>query len=162
MTIALTRVDFRLIHGQVVTQWVRRLNIDKIDVVDTGLSKQSFMKDVLRMSAPKGIQVNILSVDEALEQQENEVYSDPKSNYLLLFKTVQQLHEAMKKGLDLKEVQIGGLGGGPDRKAVSNAITLNREDADWLTELQEKGTNIYLQTTPDYPSMSLDEAVSKL
>lgn len=162
MAIALTRVDFRLIHGQVVTQWVRRLNIDRIDVVDTSLSKEPFMKNVLSMSAPKGVKVNIISTDDSLKKQENGFYSDTKSNYLLLFKTVQQLHEAMEKGLALDEIQIGGLGGGPDRKAVSNAITLNEEDANWLTEIQEDDTKVYLQTTPDYPSMSLNEAVSKL
>lgn len=162
MTIALTRVDFRLIHGQVVTQWVRRLNIDRIDVIDTALSKESFMKNVLSMAAPKGIKVSIISVDEALEKQENDLYADSRSNYLLLFKTVQQLYEAMEKGLDLHEIQIGGLGGGSDRKAVSNAITLNEEDANWLAKIQENDTKVYLQTTPDYPSMTLNEAVSKL
>lgn len=162
MTIALTRIDFRLIHGQVVTQWVRRLDINRIDVIDTALSEEPFMKNILSMAAPKGIKVNIISIEEALEKQENNQYSDSSVNYLLLFKTVQQLYESVEKGLELQEVQIGGLGGGPDRKAVSNAITLNEEDANWLIKIQEKGTKVYLQTTPDYPSMRLDEAVSKL
>jgi len=162
MTIALTRIDFRLIHGQVVTQWVRRLDINRIDVIDTALSEEPFMKNILSMAAPKGIKVNIISIEEALEKQENNQYSDSSVNYLLLFKTVQQLYESVEKGLELQEVQIGGLGGGPDRKAVNNAITLNEEDANWLIKIQEKGTKVYLQTTPDYPSMRLDEAVSKL
>lgn len=162
MTIALTRVDFRLIHGQVVTQWVRRLDIDRIDVIDNALSKEPFMKNILSMAAPKGIKVNIISINEALKKQEKNLYSDSTTNYLLLFKTVQQLYESIKNGLNLSEIQIGGLGGGPDRKAVSNAITLNKEDANWLIKIQEKGSKVYLQTTPDYPSMTLDEAVSKL
>lgn len=162
MTIALTRVDFRLIHGQVVTQWVRRLDIDRIDVIDNALSKEPFMKNILSMAAPKGIKVNIISINEALKKQKKNLYSDSTTNYLLLFKTVQQLYESIENGLNLSEIQIGGLGGGPDRKAVSNAITLNEEDANWLIKIQEKGTKVYLQTTPDYPSMTLNEAVSKL
>ena len=65
-------------------------------------------------------------------------------------------------GLDLKEIQIGGLGGGPGRKAVNNAITLDQTDADLLLALEKKGISIYLQTTPDYPSEPLKKAVAKL
>ena len=60
------------------------------------------------------------------------------------------------------KVQIGGLGGGPGRKAVNNAITLDRNDADTLLDLEKKGIEIYFQTTPDYPSETLQKAVSKL
>ena len=59
-------------------------------------------------------------------------------------------------------IQIGGLGGGPGRKAVNNAITLDQTDADLLLALEKKGISIYLQTTPDYPSEPLKKAVAKL
>ena len=48
------------------------------------------------------------------------------------------------------------------RKPVNNAITLDRTDADLLLDLQKDGINIYFQTTPDYPSETLDKAVAKL
>jgi len=75
---------------------------------------------------------------------------------------VKELSDACKAGLELSEVQIGGLGGGPGRKAVNNAITLDRADADMLLDLQKGGVRVYFQTTPDYPSATLDEAVAKL
>ena len=81
---------------------------------------------------------------------------------LVLFKSVKELSDACKAGLKLEEVQIGGLGGGPGRKAVNNAITLDRADADMLLELEKDGINIYFQTTPDYPSITLKQAVAKL
>lgn len=160
MPIQLTRVDFRLIHGQVITQWVKRANVNEIVAVDTALSKDMFMQDVFKMAAPKGVRIKMLSTDDAVARQQEGGFKDRR--VLLLFKTVQQVHEAVEKGLELEEIQIGGLGGGPDRKPVNNAINLNQEDADWLVELQDKGSHIYLQTTPDYPKMSLDEAIAKL
>ena len=33
---------------------------------------------------------------------------------------------------------------------------------DLLLDLQKDGINIYFQTTPDYPSETLDKAVAKL
>lgn len=160
MSIALTRVDFRLIHGQVITRWLKQCEINEIVTVDTALSKDDFMQDVFKMAAPKGVKIRILSVEDAVKAQQNGEFE--KNRVLVLLKSVQELDNAVKAGLKLEEVQIGGLGGGPGRKAVNNAITLDRKDADTLLALEKMGINIYLQTTPDYPSETLQKAVAKL
>ncbi|EOL44002.1 hypothetical protein RV11_GL000257 [Enterococcus phoeniculicola] len=158
--IALTRVDFRLIHGQVITRWLKQCDINEIVTVDTELSKDVFMQDVFKMAAPKGVKISVVSSDDAVLLQEKGGMD--KKRVLILFKSVKELHKTVNKGLKLEEVQIGGLGGGPGRKAVNNAITLDRTDADQLLELESKGINIYFQTTPDYPSETLKNAVAKL
>lgn len=161
MSIVLTRVDFRLIHGQVITQWVTRLQVNEIVTVDTALSKDDFMQEVFKMAAPKGVKIRIISTDGAVEAQEKGDFD--QRNTLVLFKNVQELSAAVKAGLKLSEVQIGGLGGGPGRKAVHNAITLDQNDATILEELQKDyGVKIYFQTTPDYASESLEKVVTRL
>lgn len=160
MSIVLTRVDFRLIHGQVITRWLTQCQINEIVTVDTALSKDSFMQEVFKMAAPKGVKIKILNIDEAVKQQQEGAFD--KNRVMLLFKSVKELSDACKAGLKLEEVQIGGLGGGPGRKAVNNAITLDRADADMLLDLEKGGINIYFQTTPDYPSETLAKAVAKL
>lgn len=37
--IKLVRVDFRLIHGQVITRWLKQTNANRIVVIDNKLSK---------------------------------------------------------------------------------------------------------------------------
>lgn len=160
MSINLVRVDYRMIHGQVITRWIKQCDINEIDAIDDPLSQDEFMQDVFKMAAPKGVKINIWSTDQAVEEQKKG--SLDKRKCLLLFKNVPSIYSAVNKGLELKEIQIGGLGGGPGRKAVNNAITLSRDDADKLQELEKKGIHIYLQTTPDYPSEELDAAVAKL
>ncbi len=160
MSIVLTRVDFRLIHGQVIARWVKQCDVNEIVTIDSALSSDEFMQNVFKMAAPKGVKIRILSVEEAVKAQQNDEFE--KNRVMILFKSVQELNNAVQAGLKLKEVQIGGLGGGPGRKAVNNAITLDRTDADTLLALEKMGINIYLQTTPDYPSETLQKAVAKL
>lgn len=160
MSIKLTRVDYRMIHGQVIARWIKQCDINEIDAIDTPLSQDEFMQDVFKMAAPIGVKINIFSVSEAVEAQKNGKFDNRRC--LLLFKNVPSIYEAVMDGLDLKEIQIGGLGGGAGRKAVNNAITLSKEDGEKLKEMEDKGIHIYLQTTPDYPSEELDEALSKL
>lgn len=160
MTIALTRVDFRLIHGQVITRWLKQCDINEIVTIDTALSKDEFMQDVFKMAAPKGVKIQILSIEEAVAEQEKGAFE--RNRILVLFKSVKELSDAVNAGVKLAEVQIGGLGGGPGRKAVNNAITLDQTDASLLLDLESKGIHIYFQTTPDYPSETLKNAVAKL
>ena len=160
MSIELTRVDFRLIHGQVITRWLTQCQINEIVTIDTALSKDAFMQEVFKMAAPKGVKIIIVNVEDAVKRQQEGAFD--KNRVMVLFKGVAELNAAVQAGLKLEKVQIGGLGGGPGRKAVNNAITLDRADADTLLELEKMGIEIYFQTTPDYPSETLQKAVAKL
>lgn len=160
MSIELTRVDFRLIHGQVITRWLTQCQINEIVTIDAALSKDAFMQEVFKMAAPKGVKITIVNVEDAVKRQQEGAFD--KNRVMVLFKGVAELNAAVQAGLKLEKVQIGGLGGGPGRKAVNNAITLDRADADTLLELEKMGIEIYFQTTPDYPSETLQKAVAKL
>ncbi|MEG0274354.1 MAG: PTS sugar transporter subunit IIB [Longicatena sp.] len=160
MGIELTRVDFRLIHGQVITRWLTQCQINEIVTIDTALSNDMFMQEVFKMAAPKGVKITIVAVEQAVKLQQEGAFD--KNRVMVLFKGVNELNNAVEAGLKLDKVQIGGLGGGPGRKAVNNAITLDRADADVLLGLEAKGIEIYFQTTPDYPSETLQKAVAKL
>ena len=128
MSIELTRVDFRLIHGQVITRWLTQCQINEIVTIDTALSKDAFMQEVFKMAAPKGVKITIVNVEDAVKRQQEGAFD--KNRVMVLFKGVAELNAAVQAGLKLEKVQIGGLGGGPGRKAVNNAITLDRADAD--------------------------------
>ncbi len=52
MSIVLCRVDSRLIHGQVVTKWVKQAQANRIVVVSEELEKDEFMRSVYLMAAP--------------------------------------------------------------------------------------------------------------
>lgn len=160
MSIELTRVDFRLIHGQVITRWLTQCQINEIVTIDTALSADTFMQEVFKMAAPKGVKITIVSIEKAVKLQQEGGFD--KNRVMVLFKGVNELNNAVQAGLKLDKVQIGGLGGGPGRKAVNNAITLDRADADTLLGLEKTGIEIYFQTTPDYPSEKLQKAVAKL
>ena len=70
MSIELTRVDFRLIHGQVITRWLTQCQINEIVTIDTALSKDAFMQEVFKMAAPKGVKITIVNVEDAVKRQQ--------------------------------------------------------------------------------------------
>ena len=51
--IVLARIDERLIHGQVMTQWVRSRHFNTIEIVDDKTASDAFLKQVCLMAVPK-------------------------------------------------------------------------------------------------------------
>lgn len=49
------RIDYRLIHGQVITKWLKQCGANRIIIIDDGLSKDTFLGQVYKMAAPTEI-----------------------------------------------------------------------------------------------------------
>lgn len=157
--IKLVRVDFRLIHGQIVNKWVKITMCNKIVVIDDTLASNDFMKSVYAMAAPPGIDVIIYGHEDAITQWKENQFGD--GNILVLFKSVLEAYRCFNDGFEYKELQIGGLGGGPGRKIVFGPITLDQKDTDQLKELDTKGVRIYFHQVPDENSAELKKILEK-
>ena len=86
--VKLVRVDFRLIHGQVVNKWIKMIRANKIVVVDDTLANNEFMKSIYIMAKPPGVDVQIYTHLQAMENWKKDQFGD--GEVLLLFKTVEQ------------------------------------------------------------------------
>src|SRR2546428_10126360 len=67
MTLALYRIDDRLIHGQVVVGWGQPLDVSFIVLVDDEVSSSDWEQDLYRMGVPPQIEVIFASVDQAAQ-----------------------------------------------------------------------------------------------
>lgn len=157
--IVLTRVDSRLIHGQVMTKWVNQVQANKIVVVSDELAADEFMRSIYLMSAPTGVEVVCLSEAQAVESYVADVFG--AGNVLLLLPSLKVLKNVYDQGVKVGSVQVGGLGGGPDRKVVFQNITLDDEDAAILEELAGEGVKVVFQTIPEDSPQDVDSILKK-
>ena len=65
--LSLVRIDFRLMHGQVVTGWLKQVSADTILIVDDQLAADKFMAQVFLAAKPAGVKVGIRSIEKAVE-----------------------------------------------------------------------------------------------
>ncbi len=158
--IKLARVDFRLMHGQVVTNWIKQVSADAILIVDDKLAADKFLAQVFLMAAPPGVKISIKSMKKAIQGAKEDRYNG--LNLLVLFKSIENAKKAYDNGFPLKELQIGGLGNGSNKVMISNEIFLSEEEADMLEEMNKNGLKINLQVTPKDPLVGLDEALKKV
>lgn len=157
--IKLVRLDFRLIHGQVIAKWFGQIMGNEIVIIDDDLSQDSFMASIYEMSAPVDSKVHVYSVEDAVKKVEDGTFASGK--VLVLFKNVDQVFKAVEKGFKIDELQIGGLGSAPGRINVYGPITLDNHDASLLKKIADQGTNIYLQQVPEEAKMTFSKVLEK-
>lgn len=158
--IKLVRIDFRLMHGQVVTNWIKQVSADSILIVDDKLASDKFLAQVFLMAAPPGVKVAIRSIENAVESFQKGVFKDKKM--LILFKSVANAKKAVDLGFPLEKLQVAGLGSGTNKTMISNELSLSKEEADMLLDIQNKGVEVTLQVTPKDPKITLGEAIKVL
>ena len=155
MSIALYRIDDRLVHGQVMTAWTRIFNITKIIVVDDATAKNAFLCDVMKMAVPSGCSVQILTVADAVSVVQASAKSDEKA--IVLVKAPIALRALIDQGIVIKEINVGNVGAGPGRKAVMRSTQLTKDEFDTLVGMSAQGIHIYFQMLPEAKSMELDK-----
>lgn len=140
MDIRLARVDDRLIHGQITTVWSKRTNVSRIIVIDDKVSQDKLRVALLEQAAPPGITVHVLSVERFLK-----IYANPKyatDRVLILFENIATADEVIRKGVDIKELNIGGVSYNNSRTSISEAVSLTQDEADKLIGLKEMGVEL--------------------
>ena len=143
MSIALTRIDDRLIHGQVVMTWIQHIKCTQIKIIDDKTANDEFMCKLLTSTAPNGIALEILTIKKAIP-----VYSQwdsSKENVMIIVRTPLTLAEMVNSGIVFKSINVGGIAIGPGRKQFHKNIALTAEEKLFLLEQFNKGVEIFYQ-----------------
>ena len=157
--IELIRVDFRMIHGQVIVKWLKKTGANKILAINDAIAFDPFLADIYRMSAPAGVEIETMTRDDAIRYLSADGGGNEK--LLILLKNVEDAYYCFKNGMPMPHLQIGGLGAGPNRINVFGAVTLDSADARLLKEMDDAGVDVYFHLVPDESKASLDKILSK-
>lgn len=155
----LTRIDFRLIHGQVMTRWVKQYSITSIVVIDDRSAQSAILKKILLNAAPADINVEVESVESAVERWKEGKF--PKDNLLILFKTPESAERAWLLGIKFETLQVGGIEGAGNKKNICRNITMSKEDVDHLKTMYDGGVKIFCQPIPEDAEYPFQNALEK-
>ena len=141
--IKMSRVDYRMVHGQIVAKWIKFRPVDRLILVDDLLVDDEFMADIYRMAVPdRPVDIcKMADVQNTLDKTDDFV--------MLIFKDVSSAYAAVQAGLKLTELNVGALQNKADRKSVIQGVSLSPEEYNLLTELKDQGVDVYLQPIPE-------------
>lgn len=144
--ILVVRIDDRLIHGQVVTSWIKEYPITRIMIIDGELSRNQLMQRIYKAAAPADIMIEIFDLPEAIEVLKGNPINN--ENYLLLAKTPQIFEQLFESGIQFSKMILGGLGAKPGRTKLIRNVSASEEERKSLRSLIEKGVEVVYQLVP--------------
>lgn len=109
-TVSLLRIDDRLIHGQVMTGWVKHINATKIIIIDDELVHDDFMISVLEMAVPNHMTLNIFNVAQAIDVLSNVKDDGEDDKIIILVKSPIPVLALLQGGVNFEELIVGGMG----------------------------------------------------
>lgn len=146
MSVVGTRIDGRLVHGQVANLWTPKLQIDRIIVLDENAVNSDIEKAGLRMATPNTTRLSVIPIEKAVKQINDNRYG--KQRILIVAKKPEILLEAIKLGLKLPTINVGTMSQTNTTISVTKQINVEKEDIDCFKELANKGVKLTAQLTP--------------
>ncbi len=154
--IVLARLDYRLLHGQVVFTWTSKVGAERIIVVDNATANDEAKKGALKLAKPSGVRLNVFTVERALAKM-------PKLNTLgekvmFIFGNTAEMLQFCE-GYKLDRINLGATANHDGAEQVggkdSSVFFDEAQKAD-VNKLLDLGVEFFVQQTPSYQSVQID------
>lgn len=149
MTLIWTRVDQKLIHGQIVVAWVPHLSIDAIVVSDADTAEDPWVQKVMMMGLPPEVRVTrFITPAQLAELLDGDDLSSRR--VMVIFKDIEGVLEAVEAGLHLERLNLGNQACQPAYHGIrlTDAFYASEREVAELSELRGTGLEIILQAVP--------------
>lgn len=153
--IVLTRIDNRMIHGQVATQWCGSIGANLILVANDEVAGNSFRQGLMDMAAPGYAQTRYWTIEKTISTIHKA--SDAQKIFLVC-ENPQDVVRLVEGGVPIKKVNIGNMHMADGKRQVATTVAVNDADVASFRRLQELGVELEIRKVPQESS----EDVSKL
>ena len=99
MSVVMARIDNRLLHGIIVTQWAPVSGATRVMVIDDKVAGDEVLKSTMRMARPAGMAVSIISEETALKNFAAGKYDRKEPETIL---------HLVESGIELPSLVVGG------------------------------------------------------
>ena len=152
--IVLTRIDNRLIHGQVATQWCGVVGANLLLVANDAVSKDEFRQGLMNMAAPAYAQTRFFSIEKTCAIIDK---ASPAQKIAIICENPQDVLRLVKGGVPIKKVNIGNMHMAEGKRQVATSVAVNDDDVACFKELQDLGVELENKRVPDTAAESIDK-----
>jgi PTS system mannose-specific IIB component/fructoselysine and glucoselysine-specific PTS system IIB component len=146
VSVALVRLDDRLIHGQVVVGWGQPLACGFIVLVDDEVRDSDWEQDLYRMGVPPHIEVLFTSVNEAGERFP--VWETDARVGIVLVGDLDTAVALCERCPGVRRLNVGGVHHRPGRAERLRYVYLTDEETAKLRALAARGVDVSAQDVP--------------
>ncbi|MCL2322562.1 MAG: PTS galactosamine transporter subunit IIB [Oscillospiraceae bacterium] len=151
--ILLTRIDNRLIHGQVGVTWVSTIGANLIVVVDDEVANEPLQQKLMEVVAESSnAGVRFFTIQKTI----NVIRKAASSQKIFI---VCRTPEVVKKLIDgnvpITTVNVGNMHFSQGKRQISKKVYVDDNDYETLKYIKSKGVDVYIQDIPGDPKENI-------
>lgn len=144
--ILLTRIDNRLIHGQVGVTWVNHIGANLILVADDQVAGDSIQQSLMDMAAPNTVDTRYFSIQETIDKIH---FAADDQLIFLVVRNPQNVLKLVEGGVPIDMVNIGNMHFSEGKTQISSTVSIDENDAEAFRKLHELGVKMEIRRVPD-------------
>lgn len=144
--ILLTRIDNRLVHGQVGSIWTSTIGANLLIVVDDDVATDTLQQQLMAVTAETaGVGIRFFSVEKTINIIEK---ASPAQKIFIICKTPLTVKRLFDGGVKITDLNVGNMHFSEGKKQLSNKVFVDETDLAELRYLNENGVNVFIQDVP--------------
>ncbi|MFM1514963.1 PTS galactosamine transporter subunit IIB [Helcococcus ovis] len=152
--ILLTRIDNRMIHGQVATQWTNVVGANLLLVANDEVSTNKMRQGLMDMAAPNGVATRYFSIEKTISIIDK---ASPKQKIFIICENPQDVLRLVEGGVPITKVNIGNMHMAEGKRQVATAVCVDDADVEAFRKLKERGVELEIRKVPQEQSESTEK-----
>lgn len=140
-----TRVDNRLVHGQVGMTWVNSIQANLVLVANDEVANDTVQQSLMDMVLPEGVQSRYFTIEKTISVIHK---ASPSQRIFLVVRTPQDILRLVEGGVPIKYVNIGNMHFSEGKKQISPTVSVDESDIETLRKLASLGIELDLRGVP--------------
>lgn len=145
--IVLTRIDNRLVHGQVGVVWTSSVGANLLLVVNDQTAEDELQQELMEATAESsGVGIRFWTVQKTID---NIHKAADRQKIFIVVRTPQDALKLVEGGVPLQQVNVGNMHFTKGKERLTKKVYVDEEDKKSLTALTDHGVEVFIQDVPE-------------
>jgi PTS system N-acetylgalactosamine-specific IIB component len=143
--IVLSRIDERLVHGQVGVQWVGFAGANIVVVANDEVAEDTIQQNLMEMVLVEGIAIRFWSIQKVIDTIHK---ASERQKILLVCKTPTDFRKLVEGGVPIREINVGNMHFAEDKNQITKTVSVSSEDLESFYALRDLDVKCMIQGVP--------------
>ncbi len=144
--ILLTRIDNRLIHGQVGVTWTNHLGANLVLVANDDVAKDQVRQDLMDMVLPDTVEARFFTLQKTIDIIHK---AADRQKIFIVCKTPQDVLTLVEGGVPIDKVNVGNMHYEEGKEQITSTVSIDDKDKKIFKKLNEMGVKLDIRRVPD-------------
>lgn len=152
-----TRIDERLLHGQIRITWGKQSDANLILVANDEAAEgpnSAFMQAGMKASAGGEYAVRFFTIQKTIDVIHK---ASPQQKIFVLCNNPTDVAKLVEGGVPIKHVNIGNMHYHEGKTQINKTVSVDKKDLDAFRRIIAAGVTATIQNTPDAPEVDIKQ-----